>query len=123
MPNINAALGCAQLEQLPSFLASKRRLFERYSEAFKDFAQLRLVAETPGCTSNYWLQTLLLDESTAFLRDAVLETTNSAGFMTRPAWELMHRLRSNLECPRAPLPVAESLERRLINIPSSAGLA
>lgn len=123
MPNINAALGCAQLEQLPGFLASKRRLFERYSEAFKDIAQLRLVAETPGSTSNYWLQTLLLDESTAFLRDAVLETTNSAGFMTRPAWELMHRLRSNLECPRAPLPVAESLERRLINIPSSAGLA
>jgi len=122
MPNINAALGCAQLEQLAGFLASKRRLFERYSEVFKDISQLRLVAETPGCTSNYWLQTLLLDESAENLRDAVLEATNSAGFMTRPAWELMHRLRPNLECPCAPLPVAESLERRLINIPSSAGL-
>ena len=123
MPNINAALGCAQLEQLPAFLASKRRLFERYSDAFKDVPQLRLVAEPAGCASNYWLQTLLLDEPAADLRDSVLEATNSAGFMTRPAWELMHRLQPNLECPRAPLPVAESLGRRLINIPSSAGLA
>lgn len=123
MPNINAALGCAQLEKLPDFLTSKRRLFERYREAFAGLAQVRLVAEPMHSQSNYWLQALLLDEAVSSQRDAVLEATNAAGFMTRPAWKLMHRLVPYQACPRAPLPMAESLERRLINIPSSAGLA
>ena len=65
MPNLNAALGCAQLEQLPVFLEAKRRLFERYPAAFADTAGVRLVAEPAGCRSNYWLQTLLLDEAGA----------------------------------------------------------
>ncbi|MFJ3044299.1 LegC family aminotransferase [Herbaspirillum chlorophenolicum] len=123
LPNINAALGCAQLEQLPGFLASKRHLFERYREAFSSIPQVRLVAEPQGCTSNYWLQTLLLDAGVEQRRDDVLDATNTAGMMTRPAWELMHRLAPYAACPTAPLPVAESLARRLINIPSSAGLA
>lgn len=123
MPNINAALGCAQLEQLPDFLASKRRLFERYRDAFDGLSQVRLMSEPLNCRSNYWLQTLLLDESVADHRDCVLEATNAAGFMTRPAWTLIHRLVPYQQCPRAPLQVATLLERRLINIPSSAGLA
>jgi len=123
MPNLNAALGCAQLEQLPSFLASKRRLAEKYTEAFQDVESVRLMHEPQGCRSNYWLQTLLLDESVADQRDAVLTATNDAGLMTRPAWRLLHQLAPYQQCPRAPLPVAESLARRLINIPSSAGLA
>jgi len=123
MPNINAALGCAQLEQLPGFLASKRRLYARYRDAFAAHPQVRLVAEPAHCRSNYWLQTLVLDASVADQRDAVLEATNDAGFMTRPAWTPMQRLQPYLDCPRAPLPEVESLERRLINIPSSAGLA
>jgi dTDP-4-amino-4,6-dideoxygalactose transaminase len=81
------------------------------------------MAEPAGCRSNYWLQTLLLDDSTADRRDAILEATNAAGVMTRPAWTLMHRLAPFLECPRAPLSVAESLERRIINLPSSTGMA
>jgi perosamine synthetase len=123
MPNLNAALGCAQLEQLPSFLASKRRLAEKYTEAFQGMESVRLMHEPQGCRSNYWLQTLLLDESAADQRDAVLTATNDAGLMTRPAWRLLHQLAPYQQCPRAPLPVAESLARRLINIPSSAGLA
>ena len=122
MPNLNAALGCAQLEQMPGFLDHKRRLFERYRLAFADVKSVRLVTEPQGCRSNYWLQTLLLDESVADQRDAVLSATNDAGLMTRPAWTLMHRLPMYCKAPRAPLPVAESLERRLINIPSSSGL-
>ncbi|QVL50149.1 MAG: LegC family aminotransferase [Thiocapsa sp.] len=122
MPNINAALGCAQLEQLPEFLASKRRLYERYRAVFSTLPHVRIMAEPAGCRSNYWLQTLLLDDSAADQRDAILEATNAAGFMTRPAWTLMHRLAPFLECPRAPLSVAVSLERRIINVPSSAGL-
>lgn len=122
MPNLNAALGCAQLEQLPGFLENKRRLFDRYRIAFTSFTDVRLVAEPEGCLSNYWLQTLLLDESITDQRDAVLTATNAAGLMTRPAWSLMHRLPIYNKAPRAPLPVAESLERRLINVPSSSGL-
>ena len=122
MPNLNAALGCAQLEQLPNFLASKRRLFERYRSAFSGIDHLRLLAEPPGCASNYWLQTLILDESLAEQRDAILAATNDAGLMTRPAWTPLHELAPYRDCPRAPLPVAESLARRVMNVPSSAGL-
>ena len=122
LPNLNAALGCAQLEQLPGFLEDKRRLFERYQLAFTNFSGVHLVTEPLGCRSNYWLQTLLLDESLASQRDAVLTASNDAGLMTRPVWTLMHRLPMYNKAPRAALPVAESLERRLINIPSSAGL-
>jgi len=122
MPNLNAALGCAQLEQLPDFLASKRRLTEKYLQAFSDLPQMRLMIEPAGCQSNYWLQTLILDEAIADQRDAILEATNDAGLMTRPAWTLMHHLPAYQQCPRASLPVAESLARRIINIPSSAGL-
>jgi aminotransferase in exopolysaccharide biosynthesis len=122
LPNLNAALGCAQLEQLPGFLSDKRRLFERYQSAFADIVGVRLVAEPIGCQSNYWLQTLVLDESLADQRDAVMTATNDAGLMTRPVWALMNRLSMYGDAPKAPLPVAESLERRLINIPSSSGL-
>jgi perosamine synthetase len=122
MPNINAALGCAQLEQLPDFLMAKRRLFERYAAAFAHTPDVRLLAEPGGCRSNYWLQTLLLDPAAAAQRDVILAATNDAGLMTRPIWTLMHRLPPYRGCPRMPLPVAESLETRLINLPSSAFL-
>jgi len=122
MPNINAALGCAQLEQLPRFLAAKRRLFERYKAAFAEVPGLRIVGEPEGARSNYWLQTLILDEAAADQRDDVLAVTNDADLMTRPAWTLMPLLAPYRSCPKMPLPVAESLERRIINLPSSAHL-
>ncbi|NCJ07068.1 LegC family aminotransferase [Synechococcales cyanobacterium C] len=122
MPNLNAALGCAQLEQLPSFLASKRRLFEQYQAAFKDIPDVQIVTEPNGCRSNYWLQTLMLDESVAGHRDDILTATNEAGLMTRPIWKLMHRLAPYQDCPRMELYVAEQLEQRLLNLPSSTGL-
>lgn len=123
MPNINAALGCAQLEQLPDFLASKRRLYEKYRDVFANTPELSLVAEPAGCESNYWLQAILLGDTVAGQRDEVLASTNAAGLMTRPVWKLLHRLDPYRDCPHAPLPVAEFLEQRLINIPSSSGLA
>jgi perosamine synthetase len=122
MPNLNAALGCAQLEQMPRYLADKRSLFERYRSAFAGLDGVSLVTEPSECRSNYWLQALMLDDSSAELRDTVLSATNNAGLMTRPVWTLMHYLPMYNKSPRAPLPMAESLERRLINIPSSAGL-
>ena len=123
LPNLNAALGCAQLEQLPTLLAAKRRLHERYAQAFAAVPGVRVFSEPANCSSNYWLQALLLDEGTAGERDAVLTASNDAGVMTRPIWILNHRLPAFLDCPRMSLPVAESLERRVVNVPSSAQLA
>jgi perosamine synthetase len=122
LPNLNAALGCAQLEQLPGFLRDKRRLFKQYQSAFVNVPGVRLFAEPVGSTSNYWLQSLLLDAANADQRDVVLSATNDAGLMTRPIWALMNRLPMYANSPRAPLPVAESLEQRVINIPSSSVL-
>ena len=122
MPNLNAALGCAQLEQLSNFLESKRALFQCYRKAFQEILEVEIVKEPVGCQSNYWLQTLKLSEPVASERDSILEATNDAGLMTRPVWKLIHTLIPYQECPRAPLPIAESLEQRLINLPSSAGL-
>jgi perosamine synthetase len=122
LPNLNAALGCAQLEQLPGFIARKRELFERYRRAFANVSGVRLVHEPAGCHSNYWLQTLVLDPSAAAERDTILTATNDAGVRTRPAWTLMHQMAPYADCPRMPLPVAESLAERVVNIPSSAHL-
>lgn len=122
LPNLNAALGCAQLEQLPSMLAAKRALFCRYQAAFLPVVGVKLIAEPEQCRSNYWLQTLLLDADRADQRDQVLQASNDAGFMTRPAWALMHELAPFEECPHMDLSTALSLSDRLINIPSSASL-
>jgi dTDP-4-amino-4,6-dideoxygalactose transaminase len=81
-----------------------------------------MIQEPIGCESNYWLQTLILEDNVTKQRDEVLQATNDALLMTRPAWRLMHQLPCYQECPRAPLAVAESLAQRIINIPSSAGL-
>ena len=123
LPNINAALGCAQLEQLPDFIKAKRLLHERYRAAFAGIPQARILSEPEGCRSNYWLQTLLLEESAAGLRDELLQATNDVGLMTRPVWELMNKLVPYQACPRMELPVAESLQRRIINIPSNVSHA
>lgn len=122
LPNLNAALGCAQLEQLPTMLAEKRELFQRYKAAFMSVAGVKLMAEPEHCQSNYWLQTLLLDAEQAHQRDTILLTTNEAGIMTRPVWTLMHELTPFEDCPRMDLAGAQSLSQCLINIPSSSGL-
>jgi dTDP-4-amino-4,6-dideoxygalactose transaminase len=89
---------------------------------FSSIAGVTLVGEPAQTRSNYWLQALLLDPVAAVQRDAILAATNDAGYMTRPAWRLLHQLAPYRDCPRAPLPVTESLEQRLINIPSSADI-
>ncbi len=123
MPNLNAALGCAQLERLPAFLHAKRRLFAAYEEAFAAVPEVRLVREPRDCRSNYWLQTVLLKTGGEELRDALLAATNDAGYATRPAWRLLHRLPPFADCPRMELPCAEAVESALINLPSSPALA
>jgi aminotransferase in exopolysaccharide biosynthesis len=122
MPNLNAALGCAQLEQLPQFIQAKRTLFERYREAFASVYGIALQEEPEHCSSNYWLQTAVLDRDNVGQHDALLQALNKAGYMSRPAWTLMHKLDPYATCPGMALPVAESLATRLINIPSSSAL-
>jgi aminotransferase in exopolysaccharide biosynthesis len=122
MPNLNAALGCAQLEQLPFMLEAKRKLFSLYQAEFAHLQGVKVVMEPEHCSSNYWLQALLLDSTHANQRDLILKTTNETGFMTRPVWILMNELTPFKHCPSMDLSGAQSLSRRLINIPSSSGL-
>lgn len=122
LPNINAALGCAQMEQLPKFLEQKRRLAARYQSAFQGIGGVRFFTEPSFAKSNYWLNVLLLDESFAAERDTVLEKTNDKGIMTRPAWTLMNQLPMFKDCPAMDLSCAGNLSKRLINIPSSSFL-
>jgi len=122
MPNINAALGCAQLEQLPTMLAAKRELYRRYHSALSSIQGVRIMSEPEQCQSNYWLQTLVLHSEYADQLDTLLKVTNNSGIMSRPAWVLMHELVPFRDCPHMDLSCAKSLTGRLINIPSSPGL-
>ncbi|UPJ70887.1 LegC family aminotransferase [Bradyrhizobium sp. 187] len=122
LPNLNAALGCAQLEQLDGFLSSKRKLALAYERAFADIPGIRFSREPKDTTSNYWLNAILLDENNADRRDDLLAALNDAGFGARPAWTLMHKLPMFAQNPRGDLSAAESIERRLINLPSSASI-
>lgn len=115
LPNLNAALGCAQLEQLDTFIAFKRGLAERYRESFER-ADIPFVAERPGTLSNYWLCAILLKDRAE--RDECLDATNEAGVMTRPIWEPLHTLPMFSSAPRGPLDVTANIADRLINIPS-----
>ena len=122
LPNLNAALGCAQMERLPDFLARKRELANRYQTAFSRLAGIRFVVELAQSRSNYWLNTVRLEEPDMIMRDKVLAAANDADYQCRPTWTLLHKLLMYADCPHAPLPVAEQLEASLINLPSSAGL-
>ena len=116
MPNINAALACAQLEQLPAILENKRRLADTYNEFFRA-RNIRFVKGIEESSPNYWLNTIILDGIAA--RDAFLEETNTQKVMTRPIWRLLNKLPMYTACPCGRLDNAEWLEQRVVNIPSS----
>lgn len=116
LPNLNAALGCAQLEQLETFIRAKRALAERYAEQLKD-GDLQFISEPAKCRSNYWLNAVICDSSDQ--RDALLNATNEHGVMTRPIWTLMNRLSMYVHCRKGDLSNAEWLEARVVNLPSS----
>jgi len=122
LPNINAALGCAQMEKLPEKISSKRELFKRYKEEFNLISGASIFEEPKNCQSNYWLQTLLLEDDSVDLRDSILEASNKEGIMTRPAWKLMRNLAPYRNSPAMSLKGANSIYRRVINLPSSPAL-
>ena len=123
MPNLNAALGCAQLEQLDGMIARKAWLAGSYAAAFAGLEGGSMLEPREGAEVNHWLNALVLSEPNIAARDAALGALNAAGFGARPLWTLMHRLPMYAGCPRDELPVAEALAARVINLPSSAALA
>lgn len=123
LPNLNAALGVAQLEELPEFVARKRRLAARYAAAFKDQTGVRFFTEAAFAESNYWLNALLLESTDLQSRNKILDFLNANGIGARPVWNLMHELPLYADHPRMELPVAVNLAARIINIPSSVFLS
>ena len=132
MPNINAALGLAQLEQLPTFLESKRKVAQFYAEFFAEQnselktqnskqTMINFITEPSNATSNYWLNCILLPDEKE--RDAFLKYTNENGVMTRPAWRLMNKLPMFQDCQTDGLLNAQWLEKKLVNLPSSVIIA
>jgi aminotransferase in exopolysaccharide biosynthesis len=117
LPNINAALGCGQLEQISEYIEAKRELAQRYREWFNAIDEVEFVREPEGTCSNYWLNSILLP--TREERDLFLKFTNDCSVMTRPIWTLLHTLPMYEKCQRGDLATAETIERRLVNIPSS----
>jgi perosamine synthetase len=122
MPNLNAALGVAQLERLPALLAAKRRLAERYRERFADVPGATFVGEPAGTESNYWLCAVRFDAGRA-VRDDVLTATNDAGLQCRPMWNLLHTQAPYRHLPHAAVPAAEAIHAGVVCIPSSPALA
>jgi perosamine synthetase len=122
MPNINAALGCAQLERLPVKLSRKRNLFSCYQEVFDSIPGLKLFREPVHCESNYWLQTVILEPDQSKYLRVILQKTNELGITTRPTWKLMSDLKVYQSSPRMELVGADSLSKRIFNIPSSSTL-
>jgi aminotransferase in exopolysaccharide biosynthesis len=116
MPNLNAALLCAQLENLSTFVDIKRETAKRYEEFFKG-SQIRFKKEPNESRSNYWLISVELDSKKE--RDSFLNETNNNGIMTRPAWQLMYKLPMYEDCYRDEQTNAEYLQDRIVNIPSS----
>ncbi len=117
MPNLNAALGCAQMEVLPKILKSKREIALAYADFFSR-SPLHFMEEITHARSNYWLNAVILDNRVT--REEFLKELNTAGIMSRPAWHLMNELVMFRDCQCADLSNAKWLEERVVNIPSSA---
>lgn len=118
MPNLNAALACAQLEKLDEIISNKRELALFYKDYIKSsYDKITFIDEISEARSNFWLCALLFEDRGR--RDAFLEFSNAHGVMTRPAWTLMHKLPIYENCPKGNLSNSEWLEDRIVNIPSS----
>lgn len=123
LPNLNAALGLAQLERLEDFLRRKRRLALAYRDAFARNGRWKFIEEPSGCRSNYWLNAVKAPVADRTLLEEALESLHAAGYKCRPCWTPMHQLAIHAGHPRDALPVAEDLARRIICLPSSARLS
>ena len=117
MPNINAALGCAQLENIDKYIESKRQTAAAYKEFFKNVPDVEFFSEPDGCRSNYWLNAIILKDRD--MQQEFLQFSNDNGVMTRPIWELMNRLPMFEKCENDGLENTIYFADRVVNIPSS----
>ena len=117
MPNINAALGCAQLEQIDNILANKRETAENYKNYFKNNNDITFFTEPDNCKSNYWLNAVLLKDKQT--QQEFLQYTNDNRVMTRPVWELMNKLPMFKDCETDGLENTQWFADRVVNLPSS----
>jgi perosamine synthetase len=122
LPNLNAAMGCAQLDKLPVIFKNKKRLAEKYQHAFSGVSGATFFLQTKDCESTYWLNTLILPQNDGSLRDEVLTAAHAKGYLLRPLWQPIHTLPMYQTAPRADLSTAEEMARRVINLPSSPQL-
>ena len=119
MPSINAQIGIAQIKKIKKFLNLKKKLFKKYKLAFKNIENVKIFEEPDDCKSNYWLQTLILKKPNINLQKYILSETNKKGYGTRPVWNLVSKSNHLKKFPRMRLKTASSLEKRIINLPSS----
>lgn len=124
MPNLNAALGLAQLNNIKFYLKKKRKLFNLYNKNFGDDIKEHVCfyKEANDCRSNYWLQTLILKKSNLRLRDFLLKKLNHKNIASRPIWQPLHMINYLKKFPKMKMIVTEDLNKKIINIPSSANL-
>lgn len=120
LPNINAALACAQLENLPRFIADKRQLAGEYRNFFKETAGISFVSEPESCRSNYWLNAVIMPDSTA--RDNLIKACAASNIMARPAWNLLPTMPIYAHCQTDEMANAVWLSERIVNLPSSVRL-
>jgi len=123
MPNLNAALGLAQLGRLGDMLVRKRRLAARYRTAFAAARHWTFLDERAGCADNFWLNAVMLHSADTATLDAAFEALHAAGFVCRPCWTPMHRLAIYADAPRDELPVTGEMADRIVCLPSSPKLA
>jgi len=122
MPNINAALGCGQIENLDKIINSKRKLFHMYKKAFNEFEDISIFCEPEDCKSNYWLNTIILNSKAEIFRDDIINDLRELNILVRPAWELLNTLAPFKQYPSMECTNAEKILRSVINIPSSPSI-
>ncbi len=119
LPNLNAALGCAQMGQLTEFVKNKRQTAKAYEKFFAKH-EISFLSEPSGAVSNYWLNAILLKDRIE--RDLFLKSCHAEGILARPVWSLMKELPAFKECSSTDLTVAKNISERLVNLPSSVRL-
>ena len=122
MPNLNAALGLAQIERLKRYITSKKKLFNMYKKIFSNKEMLNFFKPPKNLSWNYWLNAILLKSESIKIRNEIISKLNKSGINARPIWQLNHKINIYKDCPKMNLSNAEKLEKKIINLPSSAHL-
>ena len=123
MPNINAAIGLAQLSKINKFLKKKRKIYNEYKSFFNSYNEVRFLEEPMFCRSNNWLNAIVLNKNLKLKRNYIINKLHKNKIFVRPVWKLLHK-QSHLKLyPKMDLKNAEDLEKRIINLPSSASLS